>query len=135
MPAVRTPRTDQQMRSWIALFPGGVAGAGLLLLRFSVATSTLLLTAAHIPASYVPHFIGVFLAIGLCIGLQTRVAATGCLLASLLCLITGVAPGLAVVHAISAAALVLTGPGALSIDARLFGRRTVQLPDRDDPIV
>jgi hypothetical protein len=124
------------MRSRIALFPGGGAGAGLLLLRVSVAVSTLTLTAACIQASYIPHFLGALLAIGLCGGLQTRLLASLSPLASLACLLAATPPlGLAAVHVISAGALALTGPGAFSIDARLFGRRTVTLPDPDDTIV
>lgn len=114
------------------MFPGGSAGAGLLLLRASVAVSTLMLAAEFAPATYTPQFIGVLLAIGLCAGFQTRVFAALSLLAPLLCVIAATAPGLAAVHAISAAALVMTGPGAFSVDARLFGRRTVTLPDPDD---
>jgi hypothetical protein len=34
--------------------------------------------------------------------------------------------------AADAAALALLGPGALSLDARLFGRREVVIPDRAD---
>jgi hypothetical protein len=124
------------MRSRIALFPGGSAGAGLLLLRVSVAVSTLMLTAACIRASYIPHFLGVLVAIGLCGGLQTRILAVVGSLASLACLMAASPPlGLAAVHTISAIALAFTGAGAFSLDARLFGRRTVTLPDPDDTIV
>lgn len=122
------------MSARIAFYPGGVTGAGLLALRLSVAISTLMLTAAQLHASYIPHSIGVFLAIGLCVGFQTRIAAAISLLASLLCLITATAPELLIVHAASAAALILTGPGASSFDAKLFGRRTVRLPNPEDSI-
>ncbi len=41
---------------------------------------------------------------------------------------------LAVLSAIAAVALFLLGPGALSLDARLFGRREISIPpDRDRP--
>lgn len=131
-----TARTLEEMSSRIALFPGGSAGAGLLLLRVSVAVSTLMLTAACIRASYIPHFLGVLVAIGLCGGLQTRALAAVSLFAALVCLVVPSPPlGLASVHVISAIALALTGAGAFSLDARLFGRRTVTLPDPDDTIV
>lgn len=131
-----TARTLEEMSSRIALFPGGSTGAGLLLLRVSVAISTLMLTAACIRASYIPHFLGILVAIGLCGGLQTRILAGLGALASLACLLAPSPPlGLAAVHTISTIALALTGAGAFSLDARLFGRRTVTLPDSDDTIV
>ncbi len=72
----------------------------------------------------------------LCVGLQARVIAGFSLLASLAGLAVASAPlELVALHTISAAALVLTGPGAFSADARLFGRRTITLQDRDDSIV
>jgi hypothetical protein len=124
------------MGSGSAFFPGGVTGAGLLLLRFSVTASILMLTASLSQASYLPQFLGVVAAIGLCVGLQTRVLAGLSLLASLLGLAMGAAPlGLIILHAMSASALAMTGPGAFSADARLFGRKTITLPDRDDSIV
>jgi hypothetical protein len=124
------------MRSRIALFPGGGVGAGLLMLRVSVAVSTLMLTPSFTQASYNPQFIGVVGAVGLCAGLQTRVVAALTLVAPLFGLLTGPTPlDMEAVHAISAAALVMTGPGAFSADARLFGRRTVTLPDPDDTTV
>jgi hypothetical protein len=123
------------MRSGLALFPGGSVGAGLLMLRVSVAVSTLLLAAEFTPATYIPQFIGVLFGLALCAGFQTRIAAGLSLVAPLLCVIAATAPGLSAVHSISAAALAMTGPGAFSVDARLFGRRTVTLPDPDDTIV
>lgn len=120
------------MRSRIALFPGGGVGAGLLTLRVSVAASTLILTSSINQSSYIAQFIGVLCAIGLSAGLQTRIIAALSVLASLYGLLSPAAPDIEAVHALSAAALVMTGPGAFSADARLFGRRTVALPDPDD---
>lgn len=119
------------MRSRLALFPGGAAGAGLLLLRVSVAVSALMLIGAA-ALSLDLQIMGVLLAAGLCAGFQTRVLAALSLGASLL---SATSLGLGAAHAISALALVLTGPGAFSIDARLFGRRTVTLRNSDDTSV
>lgn len=41
---------------------------------------------------------------------------------------------LVIVHAVTAASLVLTGAGAYSLDARFFGRRRVILPEADDTL-
>jgi hypothetical protein len=124
------------MSSETSFFPGGITGCGLLLLRFSVAVSVLMLAAHLSQASYLPQFLGVVVAAGLCVGLQTRVLAGLSVLAPLLCLVMAVAHlELVVLHALMATALAMTGPGAFSVDARLFGRRTITLPDRDDPKV
>ncbi len=119
------------MISGIPLFPGGASGVGLLLLRLAVAGSLLTQAATHAQTPNAAQFIAILLAAALCAGFRTSVAAC----------ISGVAllaalPSLdAALHAATAAALALTGPGALSADARLFGRRTVTLPERDDTIV
>jgi hypothetical protein len=124
------------MGSGIALFPGGGIGAGLLVLRLSVTASMLMLTAELSPPPYIAQFLGIVAAVGLCVGLQTRVLAGLCLLASLLGFVmTTASSGVIVLHTVTSAALALTGPGAFSADARLFGRRTIKLPDRDDSIV
>ncbi len=118
----------RRMRSRTAIFPGGALGSGLLLLRLSVATSALMLIGCDQDFGAL-QLLCIFFAVGLCAGVQTRLLAAISLSASVL----GAAPlGLSIVHAISAVALVLTGPGAFSLDARLFGRRTITLPRSDD---
>jgi hypothetical protein len=116
------------MRSRIAIFPGGAAGAGLLLLRLSVAASALILIGCDRFSNDV-QILCILLAGGICAGLQTRVLAGLSLGVSLL---DSASLGLPLIHAISAMALVLTGPGAFSVDARLFGRRTITLADSED---
>ncbi len=68
--------------------------------------------------------------ITLSIGFATRFSASAyvlCLIVSLL--LTGAAPTLHVVsHVLDAVALALIGPGTFSIDALIFGRRTLRLP-------
>lgn len=64
----------------------------------------------------------------LCVGLAVRASALLGLLAAL-CTPPGAPLLLIIVHALTAASLVLTGAGAYSADARLFGRRRVILPD------
>ena len=116
------------MRGSMPYFPSGAAGAGLLLLRFSVA-AWLLLSAAQGNAQSWQLLAPSTLALGLVGGFHTRAL-------SLLSLLLGLAviPGApamllgAVPGALTACALALEGPGAFSIDARRFGRRTVTLP-------
>ena len=103
------------------------------MLRVAVAISTLMLTDAS--TSFVAYGLGFLVAISLCAGVLTRaiaglsVVTCAVAFAASASLETTVAPGLAAV------ALALTGPGAFSVDARLFGRRTITLPNPDDTIV
>jgi len=122
------------MRTGHALFPAGFIGGGLLLLRLSTAGSLLLLTGLNSDVANWLQFLAILTAVGLCAGLQTRVLAALSLVAPLLALAPAPVP-LTAVHVIDAVALALTGPGAWSVDAVLFGRRKVILPDRDDTIV
>lgn len=117
-------------------FPGRSAGAGLLLLRLSAAGS---LIATHLSSPDVPSWrlgLAVLIAIGLGIGLRTRMLCG----LSMLGIVSHVAMDsaaliLAVLSLTDSVALALVGPGAFSVDARLFGRRTVILPHDRDTIV
>ena len=125
------------------MFPDGWPGAGILLLR--AACGMVLIIQAI--AFFVDRRELVFLmvagsamsAVGLLlvIGLMTRYAA-------LVAAVVGagnvfswfpgssggplLTPMTAVLFAVIAAALALLGPGALSLDARLFGRREIVIP-------
>jgi hypothetical protein len=112
------------------IFPGGAIGAGILLLRVAVAGSTVMLTDASI--SFPAYLLGIAIVIGLCAGLLTRVMAGLSVLACVAVFVMTAAWETTLVPGLAAAALVLTGPGAYSLDARLFGRRTITLGGRDD---
>jgi uncharacterized membrane protein YphA (DoxX/SURF4 family) len=114
-------------------FPGGLPGAGLALLRAAAAVP---LVYAGLPtvASSSPALLEVVAAgaaILLLIGLWTPVAGV---------LIAGAELGLAILHpaepwmyvhfAAMGAALAMLGPGRCSLDARLFGRKQLQIPQR-----
>jgi hypothetical protein len=121
------------MRSRTAFFPDGSTGAGLLVLRFSVAISTLALTAKASSEPNILQCLGISAAIGLCTGFYTRALAGMSVLATLIGVVAAIVPmEMAVLHVLSGFSRALTGPGAFSADARLFGRRTITLPDRDD---
>jgi len=70
----------------------------------------------------------------LCVGVGVRASASVGLVAALY-VPAGAPQMLVIVHAVTAASLVLTGAGAYSVDARFFGRRHVVLPDTDDTSV
>jgi uncharacterized membrane protein YphA (DoxX/SURF4 family) len=120
------------------MFPPGGPGIGLFLLRISVATRFVLIVANQTGFSSMHPLVVGALLVSLCLtigaltpylsfvvcvyalvnlfGASSRL--DGLLFASLM---------------LNAAALALLGPGAYSIDARLFGRRVVVVPPRKDP--
>lgn len=117
-------------------FPGGGAGVGLLLLRLSVAGSftAMLLGSGDVPAWML--FLAILVSIGLCAGFLARLLACLSVLAAVTTLvIESVEPALAILNVADAIALAMIGPGAFSMDARLFGRRTVVLPAIRDTMV
>lgn len=118
------------MRGFSSGFPRGGAGLGLLMLR--VAIGLQLLYQSDCTAA-LPLWQAALVAIAgtaLVLGALTPVA--GALSASfqILCLVntgwTHAAPLL--IAAMTVIALALMGPGAYSVDARLFGRRRLVLP-------
>jgi len=112
-------------------YPAGIVGAGLLLLRFSVAGSALL---GVLLAPAAPFWCAPLVAVigaSLFVGVGVRASASLGLLVAL-CVPAGVPQLLVIVHAVTAASLVLTGAGAYSLDARFFGRRRVVLSDAHD---
>jgi len=82
------------------------------------------------------HIIGIAAAMFLLLGLFTPVAGTFAAFATVWITIarfSGQSPGdpwMALSQAFLATTLVMIGPGAWSIDARLFGRKHIRLSDR-----
>jgi len=129
------------MRRPFLAFPSASAGVGLLLLRLAVGVTTISEAApflvgdersAAIRTSAAA--IAVFGATIL-VGFQTSGAALGLALAGIAWLLFGampvnswLSPLALVLLAADALALMLLGPGALSLDALLFGRREIPIP-------
>jgi putative oxidoreductase len=114
-------------------FPCGLPGAGLALLR-AAAAIPLVYAGLLSVASWTPVPLEVVTggaAMLLLIGLWTPLAGA---------LIAAAELGLAVLHpaerwmylhfAAMGAALAMIGPGGCSLDARLFGRKRIQIPER-----
>jgi hypothetical protein len=127
-------------------YPGRCAGVGLLLLRVTIGV-TVAIQAWLSVASTNADLLGAVAAaaliicgLALTIGLFTPVCSTLVGLGYALVLLTpgdgAVLPrvdsGDAVVGLAVAAALGMLGPGAFSIDCRLFGRREIFIPAKDD---
>jgi putative oxidoreductase len=116
-------------------FPGGWPGAGLLLLRASIGVTSFaqgLMYAAHWQhlairaqaAVLLAAVIGVLLSIGYLTPLASALA--GCIGIAAACFgFQALASVLATSMAVS---ILFLGPGAFSIDARLFGRREIIIP-------
>jgi uncharacterized membrane protein YphA (DoxX/SURF4 family) len=115
------------------MFPTGMAGAALFVLRLSVATSFVLDGTAHwAPAISFWIFLGFAIpAICLFLGFLTPYLSVVCGLVALCSLVIG---GNSPVHLLASIAdagiLAVLGPGAYSIDARMFGRRLITLSPR-----
>jgi hypothetical protein len=112
-----------------SMFPAGAAGFGLLLLRISVAV---MLVTVEFPNGVMPgstwHVVGVaVLSALICLGLFTPASCAICSVIELISLCRVNRSGVlhVIVASVVATALSLLGPGAFSIDARLFGRRII----------
>lgn len=117
------------------MFPIGAPGVALLLMRISVAVMLVSDESGHLLSPASPVFvILVVLAVALCIGFITPIVALlSCLfeVVALLSLARGASLVLAL-PILNALALALLGPGAYSLDARLFGRRRLVFGSRTD---
>jgi hypothetical protein len=120
------------MRAITPYYPAGAPGIGLVLLRLAVAGSLVMTTG---PGAAPLFQVGVaLLALGVGSGFQTRLLSALSLLISVSYVSWGPIPALVagLPSVLSCAALALAGPGAFSIDARLFGSRTVILSKSRD---
>ena len=119
-------------------FPGGIPGCGLLLLRLTLGIALLIqgASAAHVnslPVLFI-NSLAIVAGILLIVGFLTPLAALLVLAADIF-LFLSPPPGFVVDLPILAylisisAAVVLLGPGAFSLDARLFARREIVIPD------
>ena len=124
-------------------FPAGYPGLALLLLRLVVGGTVssqawLLITASHgaVNAGVVVALLAFVTGLALVLGFMTPIASVllcaGGLLLNLDSSVRGNLPlfesGLAWLEFMAiAAALICLGPGALSLDARLYGRREIEV--------
>jgi hypothetical protein len=118
------------MQRLFSMFPDAAPGIGLLLLRFSAATSLLLggFSRGHGFPSWI-QATAIVLSIALVAGYMTPIATTiGLLCDGLLWFRLGVNAQSAILIALDMTALALIGPGAFSADAFRYGRRILVPP-------
>jgi putative oxidoreductase len=134
-PKLRTEKGVLLQRLFSA-FPNSWPGRGLLLQRIVTAAFLFYfgferLNEAPELALILPHVIGAGAGILLLLGLWTPVCGT--LIAANEVWIAVFCPdnrGIPIMLAALGATLVMTGPGAWSVDARLFGRKHFEIPQR-----
>jgi hypothetical protein len=114
-------------------FPCGFPGAGLVLLRAIVAIPLIHvgLLAAGLPSPVITELAAAGAAILLLIGLWTPIAGALIAVTQLYLAVSRPAdPWTYVQFGVLGAAIALLGPGGCSVDARLFGRKQIQIPQR-----
>ena len=118
------------MRHIFFAFPGGAAGVALILFRLSAAVAIAGAAGQHPMHDMKWTALAVALAIGLVAGFPTRLLALACaVLAAIVAWTLQIEPiAYSGAFILSMLGLALIGPGAYSVDAVLFGRRTVHLP-------
>jgi uncharacterized membrane protein YphA (DoxX/SURF4 family) len=120
-------------------FADGWSGTGLLLLRLLTAATLIhfgiadLREALPLP-TVVLETIGIGAGILLLVGLWTPVAGALAAIVKVSIAFSGYFsrsgdPWIAIVQAVLGAVLAMVGPGAWSIDARLFGRKRIDIPE------
>ena len=130
------PRLKQEfLQRLFSTFPNGWPGTGLLLQRVVTASVLFCSVLGHLsePSQSVliiPHVIGVGAAILLLLGLWTPVCGTSIALVEVWVSYSSASAGIPIMLATFGATLAMLGPGAWSIDARLFGRKHIEISER-----
>ena len=132
---MRAARSLSRVQRLYSMFPGHAPGIALLLLRVSIGAGVLLNGSLRFPSILGEWDIPVRLAIDLVLlaGIVTPWIA---FVAGVLTIVDVATLGspcapVAFLTVVNALALGLLGPGAYSLDARIFGRRLLVLPGDD----
>jgi hypothetical protein len=125
------------MQRLFSMFPTGWPGLAVLLLRVALC-AMLVQSTLEIPASSTSTWITLAVsavALVICLGFITPLASVLAVASELAAwhLSGGNLQAIHICAILVAAALAMLGPGAYSLDARLFGRRHVIFSSRDKP--
>jgi putative oxidoreductase len=122
------------MQRLFSTFPNSWPGTGLLLLRFCAALSLMTesvgaVSNAASPLAFWIALASIVLGTLLLVGFCTPIAAVGQVIIETWLLLSALRfSTIAAVSALVGMSLIMLGPGAWSIDSRLFGRRRIDLP-------
>ena len=122
------------MQKLFSAFPSGWPGVGLVLLRAFVSVTIISRTVPYVAQGKVSQLgwvvIGLSLASAVCLfaGFMTPVIATTVAIAATILTVSGAIPPLFEVITL-VITVALLGPGAFSLDARMFGRREILVPN------
>jgi putative oxidoreductase len=117
-------------------FANGLPGVGLLLQRLIAGIALIQSAVCHLIAStqlgmLLPELTGLGAGLLLIIGLWTPITGVVIAIVEVLWLIAGSdAPWVPVLLAMLGITLAFIGPGAWSVDARIFGRKQISVPRR-----
>ena len=123
------------MQRLFSTFPNSWPGIGLLLQRVVTATVLFYSGFGHLrepsqSALIFPHLIGAGAGILLLLGLWTPVSGTLIAVVEVWLAYSSASAGISLILATLGVTLALIGPGAWSIDARLFGRKHFEISER-----
>ena len=120
------------MQRLFSTFPEGWPGAGLVFLRAVTAIAPIRHGIAGLfTVLVIPHLVATGAAALLLLGLWTPLGGVLMALAELCLALSHPAdPWIHILLGALGAALAMLGPGAWSVDARLFGRKRIQIPQR-----
>ena len=126
------------MRRLFATFPTGAPGCGLVVLRVVAALSLQADATGQVVLSQhasIPGVALILVSLALLVGLFTPIVALLAAAIEASMLVTGTSASIALLlqGPMICVALALLGPGAYSLDARLFGSRVVILHASDQP--
>jgi len=116
-------------------FPDGWPGAGLLFLRAVAVIPAVQHGIAGIVTAPMPalaaHFVAACASALLLVGLWTPVAGVAMAMAEVVLAFRGFRdPWIHILLAALGVSLAMLGPGAWSVDSRLFGRKRIHIPQR-----
>jgi uncharacterized membrane protein YphA (DoxX/SURF4 family) len=129
------------LRRLYSTFPGGLPGVGLLLLRAAIGTRLILRTYTRVfgqqsvdAGMWSLELLALAVGIAFILGFGTPLASAFSALAGIAVHVWHPSPDPSIVSLLSfntivvTTAIALLGPGALSLDARFFGRRKIIIP-------
>jgi uncharacterized membrane protein YphA (DoxX/SURF4 family) len=119
------------------IFPAGSAGVALVVLRLVVAARVFTEARTHstTDCAILLDVLASVVGLSLLLGFLTPYCATISCLAELAFLVMSWTPDAFQLwmSALTSGSVAVLGPGAYSVDAKIFGRKMIEVPPRDNP--